>query len=74
MSHAIRVQDVTKTYRIGASQSERMLRDVLAGGVKRLLGRGGDGPGHRTVDALSGVSLDVAPDEVVALTRALFDG
>ena len=42
-----------------------MLRVVIAGGVKRLLGRGGDGTGHRTVDARSGVSLDVAPDEGV---------
>lgn len=67
MKPAIRVEDVTKTYRIGASQSERMLRDVIAGGVKRLIGRGGGAPSGETVDALSGVSLDVAPDEVVGV-------
>lgn len=66
MSHAIRVQNVTKTYRIGASQSERMLRDVLVGGVRRLLGRGA-GTAPETVDALRDVSLEVAPDEVVGV-------
>ncbi len=59
--------NVSKEYRIGASQGEGMLRDALVGGAKRLLGRGTARAQHDTVWALKGVDLEIAKDEVVGV-------
>lgn len=64
---AISVRGVSKRYRLGASQGEGMLRDVLVDGVKRLLGKGAPRSEAEHVWALKDLDLEVAGDEVVGV-------
>lgn len=66
-SPAISVRGVSKRYRLGASQAEGMLRDVLVDGVKRLLGRGAPRDEAEHLWALKDLDLEVRPDEVVGV-------
>ena len=77
--YVIKVENVSKSYRIGHQQRERYmaLRDVLSNGVKgmsdrllaRLLGRAGQGASMRYEEfwALNNLSFDVKPSERVGI-------
>ncbi|MEM8710643.1 MAG: ABC transporter ATP-binding protein, partial [Planctomycetota bacterium] len=65
--YAIRVSNVSKEYRLGVSQGEGMLREMITAGVKRLIGRGEPRKERESIFALKNVSLEVGKDEVVGV-------
>src|SRR6202158_5447516 len=69
MRPIIRVQNVSKQYRLGASQSSYgTLRDALSSTVRASFGRGRQDPAkEETFWALREVSFEIAPGEVVGI-------
>jgi lipopolysaccharide transport system ATP-binding protein len=69
MKPIIRVENLSKRYRIGAQEAQYgTLRDALAGAVKNPLRRlRGGGASGETVWALKDVSFEVRPGEVLGL-------
>lgn len=67
-SPAVRVEHVSKQYRIGASAAEGMLRDSLARGLRRLAGRANkEESAPPTIWAVKDISLEIGKDEVVGV-------
>ncbi len=65
--YAVRVQGVSKQYRIGASAAEGMLRDSITRGLKRLMGRDAKKDDAPTIWAVKDLSLDIGKEEVVGV-------
>jgi ABC-type polysaccharide/polyol phosphate transport system ATPase subunit len=64
---AIRLRDATRAFDVRID-SGRTLKEVLVGGLRRRSAPGGRDPRHPPpVQALRGVSLDIAPRETVAI-------
>lgn len=66
-NYAVRVQGVSKQYRIGASAAEGMLRDSFVRGLKRLVGRRTEKKDAPTIWAVKDLSIDIGKDEVVGV-------
>jgi lipopolysaccharide transport system ATP-binding protein len=68
MKPIIKVENISKQYRIGAQEtSYKTLRDALAGAARNPFGRFRARPAGETVWALHGVDFEVWPGEVVGL-------
>jgi lipopolysaccharide transport system ATP-binding protein len=68
MNTILRVENLSKVYRLGAaSEPYGMLRDRLIGRARSLFGHSDGPPRHRTLWALKDLSFDVAPGEVVGI-------
>ncbi len=69
MKPIIRVENLSKRYRIGARQMHNSLRDTLAAMVRSPLDRprNGDSIADETIWALKDVSFEVAPGEVIGI-------
>ena len=70
MRPIISARNVSKRYRLGTTLAHDTLRDHIAHGVKRLLGRDqrpAGGPGADEIWALKEVSFDVQPGDVVGI-------
>jgi lipopolysaccharide transport system ATP-binding protein len=66
MKPIVRVEGLSKRYTLGARASHDTLRDSLMSALRSPLGRGRRGEGE-TLWALSDVSFEVAPGEVVGI-------
>lgn len=69
---AIRVESLSKRYRIGAAQERHRtfreaISDAAAAPLRRLKTAEGTPRGERSIWALKGVSFDVAPGEVIGI-------
>jgi len=68
MKPIIKVENISKQYRIGATrESYPTLRDALAGAIRSPLGRRRRRAATETIWALKDVSFEVAPGEVVGI-------
>jgi len=63
---AIRVEGLSKRYRIGEGRSHKTLREALTGAFRAPFRRA-NRSGHETIWALKDVSFEVAPGEVVGV-------
>ncbi|HKP37815.1 MAG TPA: ABC transporter ATP-binding protein [Pyrinomonadaceae bacterium] len=68
MKPIIKVENISKQYRLGASrQSYGTLRDALAGAFRAPLRRRGGRAAHETIWALKDVGFEIVPGEVVGI-------